>query len=100
MQVRYVSPWPGVQSLLNGAGVNRLAFNRLAHCAAGSCGEPGVSVVPCYMASPLPLLENGNLLACHLAGDDWIGTVWDRRYGVNQPAHFLGLLEPDASVSA
>ncbi|KAL6759342.1 Metallo-dependent phosphatase-like protein [Haematococcus lacustris] len=32
------------------------------------------------------------------SGDDFIGTVWDRKYGVNQAAHFLGLLQLDASV--
>jgi 2',3'-cyclic-nucleotide 2'-phosphodiesterase (5'-nucleotidase family) len=33
------------------------------------------------------------------AGDDIIGTEWDRKAGVDAPAAFMNLLGPDAMVS-
>jgi len=38
---------------------------------------------------------NPNLLLLN-AGDDFIGTVWDWRYGTDQAAHFLNTLNIDA----
>lgn len=34
------------------------------------------------------------------AGDDFIGTEWDRRADVDAPAAFMNLLGPDAMVGA
>lgn len=34
------------------------------------------------------------------AGDDFIGTEWDRRYGIDWPTHFMNMLSPDAMVGA
>jgi hypothetical protein len=33
------------------------------------------------------------------AGDDFIGTVWDHKYGSKAAAHFQSRLQPDAMVS-
>lgn len=41
--------------------------------------------------------NNPDLLLLN-AGDDWIGTVWDWRYGTDQAAYFLNKLYIDAMV--
>ena len=32
------------------------------------------------------------------AGDDFVGTTWDGKFGLDSPAGFMNLLAPDAMV--
>lgn len=41
--------------------------------------------------------KHPNLLLIN-AGDDFIGTVWDGKYGLEQAAYFINMLKPTAMV--